>query len=88
MDLLRSHFIMNAPSSVDHYQPSLLGGFAVAPNLNFQYCQPAQNQPKSHILFHINGSPRDLYSIMTLTIHAWQSVYLALLLKLRSTAKD
>ena len=22
----------------------------------FQYCQPAQNQPKSHILFHKNGS--------------------------------
>ena len=34
---------------------------------NFQYCQPAQNQPKSQILFHKNGSPRDLY-IMTLIV--------------------
>ena len=36
----------------------------------FQYCQPAKNQPKYHILFHKNGSLRDFY-IMTLvlTIH-------------------
>ena len=25
------------------------------------YCQPAQNQPKSHILFHKNGFLRDFY---------------------------
>ena len=30
-----------------------------------QHCQSAQNQPKSHILFHKNGSLRDFY-IMTL----------------------
>ena len=31
MDFLRSHLIMNAPLSVDdHFQSSLLGGFAVA----------------------------------------------------------
>ena len=32
---------------------------------NFQYRRPAQNQPKSHILFHKNGSLHDFY-IMTL----------------------
>ena len=32
----------------------------------FQYCQPAQVQPISYILFHKNGSLRDFY-IMTLT---------------------
>ena len=31
----------------------------------FQYCQPAQNQPKSHILFHKNVSLRGFY-ILTL----------------------
>ena len=31
----------------------------------FQYCHPAENQPKSHFLFHKNISPRDFY-IMTL----------------------
>ena len=31
-----------------------------------QYCQPVQNQTKSQILFHKNGSPRDLYTIMNL----------------------
>jgi hypothetical protein len=30
MDFLRSHLIMNAPLSLDHFQSSLLGGFAVA----------------------------------------------------------
>ena len=24
----------------------------IGPNFVFQYCQPAQNQPKSHVLFH------------------------------------
>ena len=33
MDFLRSHLIMNAPLSLDHFQSSLLGGFAVAPGL-------------------------------------------------------
>ena len=32
---------------------------------NFQYCQPALNQPKYHIMIHKNGSPPRLY-IMTL----------------------
>ena len=31
MDFLGSHLIMNAPLSVDHFQSSLLDGFAVAP---------------------------------------------------------
>ena len=29
----------------------------------FQYCQPAQNQPKSHFLFHKNISLRDFYTM-------------------------
>ena len=29
----------------------------------FQYCQLAQNQPKSHILFDKNGSLRDFYKM-------------------------
>jgi hypothetical protein len=29
MDFLRTHLIMNEPLSVDHFQSSLLGGFAV-----------------------------------------------------------
>ena len=32
---------------------------------NFQYCQPTQKQPKYHIMFHKNGSPRHFY-LMTL----------------------
>ena len=36
---------------------------------SFQYWQQAQNQPKSQILFHNNGSPRNL-DIMTLYIHS------------------
>jgi hypothetical protein len=35
------------------------------PPIFFQYCQPAQNQLKSHFLFHKNVSLRDFY-IMTL----------------------
>ena len=31
MDFLKSHLIMNAPLSVDHFQSSLFDGFAVAP---------------------------------------------------------
>ena len=38
------------------------------PVRNFQYCQPAQNQPKSYILFNKNVSPRDLYKL-TLISH-------------------
>ena len=30
MDFFRSHLITNAPLSVEHFQSSLLGGFAVA----------------------------------------------------------
>ena len=33
------------------------------PVQKFQYCQPAQKQPKSRILFHKNGLPRDFYII-------------------------
>ena len=36
---------------------------------SFQYCQPAQNQPESQILYHKNGFLRDL-CIMTLLLHA------------------
>ena len=43
------------PSKVAHYRPTHF----------FQYCQPAQDQPKSHFLFHKNVSLRDFY-IMTL----------------------
>ena len=35
------------------------------PDNFFQYCQPVQNQPKSHILFHKKDFLRNLY-IMTL----------------------
>ena len=38
-----------------------------SPVRNFQYYQPAQNQPKFHILFHKNGSPHNL-CIMILLI--------------------
>jgi hypothetical protein len=31
MDFLRSHLIMTAPLTVDHFRSSLLGGFAVDP---------------------------------------------------------
>ena len=48
---------------------------------NFYYCQPAQNQPKSHILFHKNCSPRDLY-IMTLVKALWIRLCVFLLLTL------
>jgi len=37
----------------------------IGTNFFFQYCQPAQIQPKSQFLFHKNCSPRDL-CIMTL----------------------
>ena len=33
------------------------------PNYFFQFCKPAQNQPKSHILFHKNGSLRNFYTM-------------------------
>ena len=47
---------MKKPTSkVAHNQPPIF----------FQYCQPAQNQPKSQFLFHKKCSPRDL-CIMTL----------------------
>ena len=50
-------------------------------HLFFQYCQPAQNQPKSHFRFCKNVSLRDFY-IMTLiscakvgivSLHLWHS---------------
>ena len=37
----------------------------ISPQFFFQYCQPAQNQPKSHFLFYKNVSLGDFY-IMTL----------------------
>ena len=44
----------------------------------FQYCSPAQNQPKSYILFHKNGSLGDFY-IMTLAPHIKElETYIAL----------
>jgi hypothetical protein len=45
------------PTKVAHNRPKLF----------FQYCQTAQNQPKSYILIHKNGSLRDFY-IMTLPV--------------------
>ena len=41
--------------------PSIYG-----PGWNFQYCQLAPNQVKSHILFHKNGKPRDLCVVLWL----------------------
>ena len=35
----------------------------ISPNLFFQYCQPAQNQPKSHFLFHKKVSLRNFAAI-------------------------
>ena len=40
-----------------------------SPVHNFQYCQLAPNQPKSHILFHKNDSPRDLYRMTLVCMH-------------------
>ena len=43
---------MKKPSSkVAHNQPKFF----------FQYCQPAQNQPKSYFLFHKNVSLRNFF---------------------------
>ena len=36
----------------------------------FQYCQPAQNLPKSHILFHKNSSLRDFYTMNLYTLRS------------------
>ena len=44
-------------SKVAHNQPKFI----------FHYCQPAQNQPNSHVLFYKNGSLQDFY-IKTLII--------------------
>ena len=38
----------------------------IGPNFFFQYCQPVQNQPKSHFVFHKNVSLHNFY-IMTLS---------------------
>ena len=35
----------------------------------FSKCQLVQNQPKSHILFHKNGLPRDFYIMTLLAAH-------------------
>ena len=60
----------NLPSKVAYFMAQFF----------FQYCQPAQKQPKSQFLFHKNCSPRDL-CILTLDIlmpgpcSAFQSVF-------------
>ena len=33
------------------------------PQIFFQYCPPAKNQPKSPFLFHNNGSLQDFYTV-------------------------
>ena len=48
-----------------HEKTALKSCSESAQALFFQYCQPAQNLPKSHFLFHKNVSLRDFY-IMTL----------------------
>ena len=50
------------PSKVAHNRPSIF----------FQYSQPAQNQPKSHFLFHKNVSLHNFYTmtlLLTTDIH-------------------
>ena len=50
--------------------------------LKFEYCQAAQNYPKSQILFHKNDSSRDLY-ILTLDralLYAHTTIIIAMLL--------
>ena len=51
-------------SKVAHNQPQIF----------FQYCQPAQNQPKSQLQFHKNCSPHDL-CIITLPVAAFMTIY-------------
>ena len=36
-----------------------------------KYCQPAQNQPKSHLLFHKNGSLHDFYTRKDFVWTSW-----------------
>ena len=59
---LKKTKIFFAPESMKKYPQKLL---IIGPPLFFQHCQPAQNLPKSHFLFHKNVSLRDFY-IMTL----------------------
>jgi hypothetical protein len=54
---IRNEKMINPPSKVAQNWP----------NFFIQYCQLAQNQPKSQFLFHINWWPRDL-CIMTLRL--------------------
>ena len=54
----------NAPENMKKTQKLLIIG-----QKKIQYCQPAQNQPKSHILYLKNGSLCNFY-IMTLPIAA------------------
>ena len=63
----RQYFFENWKKKIAHENKQVPMKVAFL-KLKFQYCQPAQtspNQPKSHILFNRNGSPRDFY-IMTL----------------------
>ena len=49
----------------NYFLPMTTKGCSHLAQIFFQYCQPAQNQPKSQFLFHKNYSPRDL-CVMTL----------------------
>ena len=53
------------PSKVPHNRPKKC----------FQYCQPAQNQSKSQLLFHKNCSPRDLCVMTLLDDYACKKSY-------------
>ena len=44
----------------------------IGPIYVFQYCQPAQNQPKSQFLFHEICSPRDLCIMTVNTGKEWK----------------
>ena len=58
---------MFAHENMKNCSPKLL---IIGPKLFLSVLQPAQNQPKSHILFHKNGSLRHFY-IMTLHTSCW-----------------
>ena len=56
--LLKKLSYFFAPENMKKQPQKLL---IIGPQFLFQYCQPSQNQPKSHILFHKNVSLRDFY---------------------------
>ena len=53
-----------APKNMKNRLEKLL---IIAPKLFFQYCQPAQNKPESHILFYKNGFLSDSYIMILST---------------------